>query len=86
MVYLSAGRTEAILVCTDAMPTETADLVSTGTWEEVDVINLQWFHTQWALHGVVLHVRAPGHPMIPRCRTGQLLQDSEGLCARLKQQ
>lgn len=45
------------------MPTEAADLVATGAGEEVDVINLQRLHAQWALHWVVLHFRAVGHPM-----------------------
>lgn len=62
-LYLSAGRAEAILICADAMPTEAADLVATGAGKEVDVINFQWLHAQRALHGVVLHFRAVGHPM-----------------------
>lgn len=61
--HLSAGGAEAVLVCADAMPTEAADLVAAGAGEEVDVINLQRLHAQWALHWVVLHFRAVGHPM-----------------------
>lgn len=60
--HLSARRTEAILICADAMPTEAADLIAAGAGEEVDVINLQRLHAQRALHGVVLHFRAVGHP------------------------
>lgn len=59
--YLSAGWTEAVLICAYAMPAETADLVAAGTREEVDVINLQRLHTQRALHGVFLQLRATGH-------------------------
>lgn len=60
-LYLPAGWTEAVLVCPDAMPAETADLVAAGTREEVDVIDLQRLHTQRALHGVFLQLRATGH-------------------------
>lgn len=61
--HLSAGGAEAVLVCADAVPTEAADLIAAGAGEEVDVINLQRLHAQRALHGVVLHFRAVGHPM-----------------------
>lgn len=61
--HLSTGGAEAVLVCADAMPTKAANLVATGAGEEVDVINLQRLHAQRALHGVVLHFRAVGHPM-----------------------
>ena len=64
--HLSAGGAEAVLVCANAMPTEAADLIAAGAGEEVDVINLQRLHTQRALHGVVLHLRAVGHPMARR--------------------
>lgn len=60
-MYLSAGWAEAVLVCADAMPAETADLVAAGTREEVDVIDLQRLHTQRALHRVFLQLRATGH-------------------------
>lgn len=61
--YLSAGRTEAVLVCAYAMPAKAADLVAAGAGEEIDVINLQWFHAQWALHGVFLQLWTAGHPI-----------------------
>lgn len=61
--HLSAGGAEAVLICADAVPTESADLVATGAGKEVDVIYLQRLHAQRALHGVVLHFRAVGHPM-----------------------
>lgn len=64
--HLSAGGAEAVLVCADAVPTEAADLITAGAGEEVDVINLQRLHAQRALHGVVLHFRAVGHPMALR--------------------
>ena len=75
--YLSAGGTETVLICPDSMPAEAADLVSTGAGEKVDVIDLQWFHTQRALHRVVLHLGAPGHPTIPHCWTSLLSQDRD---------
>lgn len=62
-LHLSAGGAEAILVCADAVPTEAADLVATSAGEEIDVINLQRLHAQRALHGVVLHFGAVGHPI-----------------------
>ena len=61
--HFSARGTQAVLICADAVPTEAADLIAAGAGEEVDVINLQWLHAQRALHGVVLHFRAVGHPM-----------------------
>lgn len=64
--HLSTGGAEAVLVCADAVPTEAADLIAAGAGEEVDVINLQRLHAQRALHGVVLHFRAVGHPMAQR--------------------
>lgn len=64
--YLSAGRAEAVLICAYAMPAEAADLIAAGAREKVDVINFQWFQAQWALHGVLLHLRAAGHPMARR--------------------
>lgn len=64
--HLSAGGAEAVLICADAMPAEAAYLVTTGAREEVDVINLQWLHAQGALHGVVLHLGAVGHPIARR--------------------
>ncbi len=48
------------------MPAEAADLIAAGAREEVDVINFQCFHAQWALHEVLLHLRAVGHPMARR--------------------
>lgn len=75
--YLSAGRTKAVLVRPDSMPAEAADLVSTGAGEEVDVVNLQRLHTQRALHGVVLHLRASEHSMIARLWTGQHSQERD---------
>lgn len=69
MPHLSTCRTQPILISADAVPTEAADLIATGAWEEVDIIDLQRFHAQWALHGVVLHLRAVGHPIVQRgCR------------------
>lgn len=76
-VYLSAGGTETILICPYSMPAEAADLVSTGAREEVDIINFQWFHTQRALHRVVLYLRVPGHPTISHYWTRQLSQDRD---------
>lgn len=73
--YLSAGRTETVLVCPDSMPAEAADLVSTGAGEEVDVVDLQRFHTQWALHRVVLHVGVPGHHTVSHHWNGQLSEE-----------
>lgn len=67
--HLSTRGTQAVLVCADAVPTETADLIAAGAREEVDIIDLQRFHAQGALHGVVLHLRAVGHPIVQRgCR------------------
>lgn len=69
MAHLSTGRTQPVLICADAVPTEAADLIATGAREEVDIIDLQRFHAQGALHGVVLHLRAVGHPTVLRgCR------------------
>ncbi len=48
------------------MPAEAADLIAAGAREEVGVINFQCFHAQWALHVVLLHLRAAGHPMARR--------------------
>lgn len=62
-LYLPAGRTEAILVCADAVPAKTTDLIAAGAGKEVDVVYLQGLHAQWALHWVLLHLRATGHPM-----------------------
>lgn len=39
-LYLPASGTEAVLVCADAVPAETTDLVATGAWKEVNVIDL----------------------------------------------
>lgn len=69
MPHLSTRRTQPVLICADAVPTEAADLITTGAWEEVDIVDLQRFHAQGALHGVVLHLRAVGHPIVQRgCR------------------
>lgn len=64
--HLSAGRAKAILVCADAVPTEAADLVAAGAGEEVNVVDLQRLHAQGALHGVILHFGAMGHPTARR--------------------
>lgn len=78
--HLSAGRAEAVLVCADAVPTEAADLIAASAGEEVDVINLQRLHAQRALHGVVLHFRAVGHPMAWRgVRVSQLVTDHKAM-------
>lgn len=69
MAHLSTRRTQPVLICADAVPTEAADLIAAGAREEVDIIDLQRFHAQGALHGVVLHLRAVGHPIVQRrCR------------------
>lgn len=60
--HLSAGGTESVLICADAVPAEAAYLVAAGTGEKVDVINLQGLHAQWALHGVLFDVWAARHP------------------------
>lgn len=60
--HLSAGGTEAILICADAVPAEAADLVAAGAREKVDVIDLQGLHAQWALHWVLLDIWAARHP------------------------
>lgn len=77
--YLPAGRTEAVLVCADAVPAEAADLVATGAGEEVDVVYLQRLHTQGTLHGVILHLRAVGHSMARRRWVLVMLNRSTGL-------
>lgn len=82
--YLSACRTEAVLIGPDAMPAEAADLISTGAGEEVDIINLQWFHTQRALRWVILHPGALRHHTTPHYWSGLLSQDRDGRsCRRL---
>lgn len=48
------------------MPTETADLVATGAGKEVNVIDLQRLHAERALHWILFHLWATGHPMA-RC-------------------
>lgn len=64
--YLPASRTKAVLVSADTVPAETADLVATGAGKEVNVIDLQGFHAERALHWILFHLRATGHPMA-RC-------------------
>jgi len=61
--YLPAGGAEAVLVGADAVPAESADLVATRAGEEVDVVDLQRLHAQWALHvvAVLLNLWAAGH-------------------------
>lgn len=69
MPHLSTCRTQSVLICADAVPTEAADLIAASAREEVDIVDLQRFHAQGALHGVVLHLRAVGHPIVQRgCR------------------
>lgn len=84
--YLSACRTETVLVCADAVPAETADLVTTGAGKEVDIINLQWFHAEGALHGVVLHLRATRHPMTQYGGRWRLHTAPDELVSRLERE
>lgn len=63
MLYLPAGRAEAILICPNAVPAETADLVTTGAREKVDIVYLERFHAQRALHGVFFQLGTTGHPI-----------------------
>lgn len=55
-VGLPAGRAEAILVCADAVPAKTTDLIAAGTREEVEVIHLEGLHAQRTLHHVFTQV------------------------------
>lgn len=65
-MYLPASGTETVLVGADAVPTETADLVATGAGKEVNVVDLQRLHAERALHWILFHLWATGHPMA-RC-------------------
>lgn len=38
--HLSTRRTQPVFICADAVPTEAADLIATGAWKEVDIVNL----------------------------------------------
>lgn len=50
------------------MPAKAADLVAAGAGEEVDIVNLQRFHAQWALHGVFFQLGTAGHPIVRQVR------------------
>lgn len=52
-VGLPTRGTEAVLVGTDSMPTKTAYLIAAGAGEEIQIVHLQRFHTQRALHRVL---------------------------------
>lgn len=47
-VRLTARRAQLILVRSDAVPTETTNLVATGARIKVEVVNLKGLHAQWA--------------------------------------
>lgn len=66
------------------MPAEAADLVAAGAGEEVDVVNLQRFHAQWALHGVFFQLGTAGHPIVRQDRKS-LWQVSRKAGAKSKQ-
>lgn len=81
--YLPASRTETVLVGADAVPAETANLVAACAGKEVHVIDLQGLHAERALHWILFHLRAMGHPMA-QCGKWRRFTAVEGLGVTLK--
>jgi len=48
-ISFPARRTQLILIGTDSVPTEPTNLIATGAWIKVQVVNFEWFHAQGTL-------------------------------------